>query len=120
MSESDEEFVRRHWERAESCPRGYSDQDPTWCISLGGRLFTRANVPDPNASTEGAAWTATRAFTEECLEQIRQVEEEIAAVRDILDDYDATVHTDWSRCFQRILARETKVLEGLRRGMKAQ
>lgn len=74
---TDEEYVRSKWIRAEPCPSNRPEKDPTWCISLGGRYFTRATPPEPSAATEAEAWQAARAFTEEREEEIRLIQREI-------------------------------------------
>lgn len=145
--DDNEKFVREHWERAEACP---SLVKPQCCISLGGRGFTRKTVPDTisgYAPNEKAAWAAARAFTEERLEQIRQVNREIELLasygkqytRESLASVVAEHDADGRECeeerfenwlkrlpfyvrenctMERVRAREQEALADLQRGMK--
>lgn len=116
--DENEKYVTEHWERAESCPTGYSDQIRFWVISLGGRMFTKATVPDAwKAETESAAWQAAFAFTKAREEEIRQVEEEIMELQDDISCYHTGEH--FYAIYGRILAREQSALAELQRGMKA-
>lgn len=110
----DKQYVRSRWERAEECPRPRPADDPTWCISLGGRRFTVANVPETDAETEVAAWSAARAFTEEREKQIAKIAQEIRWLMNRLDEEaeDAGIVTS-------IIAREQAEVNELKRGMKA-
>ena len=72
-----EQYVRSKWERAEFCPQfanAYRSDIESCCISLGGRMFTRANVPDPNVKTEAEAWQAAYDYTLAREEKIQRKE----------------------------------------------
>ena len=108
MNESDEEFVRRHWEGAE-----FVRFDHDCCeIELGGELR------GISAKTPKVAWSAARAFTEERLERIRQVEEEIDLLTYLADR--CTTHEKAKSIALRFRAREQAALAELCKGMTAQ
>lgn len=76
-----EAAVRTFWERAELCERGGAARMPSFCISLGGHMFTRVTVPSVNVPTEAEAWAAAWASTEQRREEIRQLDEDLSALR---------------------------------------
>ena len=101
----DERFVREHWE----------DVTVEWG-RIEGKLYGMATSQSRpiylhGYKTEAEIWAAARRFTEERLEQIRQVEEEIQYLnfRVMAPELDI---------LERILAREQAALDSLRRGMK--
>jgi hypothetical protein len=108
----DKKYVRARWERAEECPRS-SSQGKTWCISLGGKRFTRANVPEDDAPTAAAAWHEARVFTFQREEEVRRVEEEI----DWLRRKEHLQNVEDAAIWKRVLAREQAELADLKRGM---
>lgn len=71
---TDEEYVLANWERAELCE---NRARAAFCISLGGREFTRASIPERVVDSAKLAWSAAAEFTRERLKQISEVEEEI-------------------------------------------
>jgi hypothetical protein len=148
------EFVEQHWENARF--ESVFDNSRAWLYKPGvslprdrGRVLanrsgggewilsgnSNTKFEISKALTEAAAWSAARQFTEERLEEIRQVEREIEAAE--AEAGDAQDWHDWcvsgpyvpdkevasairryaTRC--RILARERAHLESLQRGMKA-
>ena len=135
-----EQFVKEHWIRAEACP---SPSDPRCCISLGGRNFTRATVPQTMsgyAVSESEAWHAAAGFTHDRLEEIRCLQEEICQIDDLMEyklsdigrEIDAVQDSECSvfdlealgtdvrdQCeYGRILGRLQAALADLRKGMK--
>ena len=120
---SDEQFVREHWNlvRREGFPVEVGlpgERWPKW-IRIGDGLY--------------GAWKQASAFTEERLEQIRQVEREVKSCEwrclsthemvlrciESGSDYGSRIAAA-ALCFQsRILAREEAVLDDLRRGMRS-
>lgn len=118
-------FVEQHWERAEACPRSvHGEWDKVWCISLGGKRFTRANVPDPEAPSEEAAWDAAAEFTCERLEEIRRVEEDAVLIeeqilRAKIDDLGLeAMRQRNNEKWLRILGRIQEIVDDLKRGLK--
>lgn len=71
----DEKFVREHWTDI-SVTR--ANTYPSIWLALGG-----TNVQGWPFKTDAEAWSAARAFTEQRLEEIRQLEAEIA----FMDEY---------------------------------
>jgi hypothetical protein len=71
-------------------------------------------VPETDAETEVAAWSAARAFTEEREKQIAKIAQEIRWLMNRLDEEaeDAGIVTS-------IIAREQAEVNELKRGMKA-
>ncbi len=90
MSE-DERFVREHWEKV------HDNGDGIWIVAEEIYKFESGS--------------AARRFTEERLEQIRQVEHEIQYLN-------FRVMVPELIILERILAREQAALDSLRRGMK--
>ena len=117
---NDEEFVRQHWKEVVVSrnsglvnvrgdgPRFDLNITPQRDDSYGdlGRGLSYSDF----GYYEEKVWAKARAFTEARLEQIRQVEEEIAYVR----RWHRGPHPVWTR----ILAREQATLAELRIGMK--
>ena len=111
---SDEEFTVQHWVRAEACPHRDGKR---CCISLGGRTFTRTTIPDiirGYSDSEPEAWAAAAEFTRGRMEQIRQIEEEIALLHYIKPTY----YPSDGRAMDRVIAREQDALTELKRGMR--
>jgi hypothetical protein len=130
-AQEDEKYVREALERAEACPReSKTSEGEEWAISLGGFYYTKHSTDW--CESETAAWSAARAFTEERLEEIRQIERDIqfmtgeVSIDDILtmakfNPAKPQVAVDWTREYctvQRILARLIAIREELRRGMR--
>ena len=101
----DEKFVREHWETVEAGDTfaGFSIYllPNYWPTALQG--FERESV----------AWQRAAVFTRERVEQIRQVEEEIAWLSDMLD-WDSPDH----KVVERIQDSRKAALTELKRGMK--
>jgi hypothetical protein len=106
---SDEEFVTGQWLWCEvrlalTC-EGY--EEGTWLA----RFSSQRSIA---AETESEAWTAAAEFTRGRLEQIRQVEEDIAYLLNIMGRAKETAP---DHCVHRVLAREQDALTELKRGM---
>ena len=99
MTDDNERYVRDRWNLVHRCDGSYRGY-------LGGVVL----IQDTHGLLHFETWAAARAFTEARLEQIRQVEEEIAYVR----RWHRGPHPVWTR----ILAREQATLAELRIGMK--
>jgi hypothetical protein len=100
---TDEEFVSQHWD-----------------VSGAGLWRTIEHGCVPWRVDDADGWSAARAFTEERLEQIRLIEEEIIyLISDMKPDLDCGIK-DCCHCAasRRILAREQEALAELKRGMK--
>ena len=110
MMGADEKFVREHW----------VGQDPIEVLVVDDPMpeFCSASVrirgfgPCFYRSTLEEAWASAAEYTRNRLEEIRQVEEEIALV-----DEQMKSGVDWSR-WNRIEMRLHAALADLKRGMK--
>jgi len=101
---TDEEYVRSKWRNCAT----KRDEHNRWLMFTNNAMY-RAVFAD---SLE-KLWAAAAEFTRERLEQIRQLEEEIAWLSDGID-----VTGDDEPIGERILAREQAALADLKRGMK--
>lgn len=113
---NDEDFVRAHWDLGKWEPRRGHD----------GR-YGIAGVPNSGRCDDlSDAWLCARAFTEQRLEEIRQVEREIELIAENVDGRAHRIRyggeawpiaTRLQATFARILAREQQALADLKRGM---
>ena len=104
---TDEEFVRENWiESVMPFHLRTYEASRTYEVRVGGKVFS----PKPKNPT--SAWAAAANFTREQLEQIQQIEEEIAWLTEHEAFYSGPEIRD------RIVAREESVLIKLRQGMK--
>jgi hypothetical protein len=99
----DEKFVREHWGLVARCDGSYRD------YPKGTILVQDVNHHWFNFGF----WSAAAEFTRERLEQVRQVEEEIAWLTDGM-----AVSGDEEPIGDRILARLKEALAALKKGMK--
>lgn len=100
----DEKFVRESWERVLVCDGSYRHYvKGTILINWANHQFYEFGPGD---------WSAARAFTEERLEQIRQIEEEIH----LIEGWRFTV--EGHPAAKRILARLTEQRDALKKGMR--
>ena len=97
---TDEEYVRSKWE-------GVHVGEITGMIRVGER--------DNIRNEAGRSWCAAAEFTRQREEKIRQVEEEIAYLHNIMGE---AVNKAPTHCIHRILACEQAALAELKRGMK--
>lgn len=124
----DEEFVRAHWIKASAF------DGRSWGGTCGVHVWDgeRCLHHFGDYVSPEAGWSAARAFTEQRLEEIRQVEEEIAVIalfvagreEAAIDRY-APIEKIFRSALlaqgdslSRILAREQQALADLKRGMK--
>lgn len=99
---SDEEFVRENWNLVHRC-------DGSYLCKPKGRIL----VQDGHGLwLEFKAWSAAAAFTRDRLEEIRQLEEEIALVSKDCDG------CNQCPAWNRILTRLNRDLAALKTGMK--
>jgi|SRR6266704_3597154 len=66
----------------------------------------------------GDSWSAAAEFTRTRLEQIAEVEEEIAVLRQLLPEIGIRAWEHQKNAWSRILARETAALADLKRGLR--
>jgi hypothetical protein len=108
----DEKFVREHWESVrEHDQRSLREAPKDW---HGFVLVTKGHGEEMIASgNQAERWAAAAKFTLQRLEEIRQVEEEIAEITELAEQGSTRPGARL-----RILARRQAALSDLRKGMK--
>jgi hypothetical protein len=126
---TDEQFVREHWERIDAHDWvNHINGDTGFLIAIepsceDGSIGIGMEFHE-EAKPKSQAWSAAAEFTRDRLEEIRQLEEEIAMVRGDRDDMLRHINfheLEWIvECarWSRILARLESALEDLKKGMK--
>jgi hypothetical protein len=116
MSMSDNErAVREAWEwvQVRLAEPGEGVDSGDWVVRLPLLPFSQTGF-----DTESEAWRAANEFTEERLEQIRQVEEEIKVAKFKRNTDAASGFIAHVVVWDRILASRQSALQELKRGMK--
>ena len=103
----DERIVRGAWKEVR-----YVDTGPSLWVRTHYVIIGHPQLFAAYRNTRGEAWLAARDFTEQRLEQIRQIKQEIALLVEAQKS-----GVDCSR-WERIRLREQAALAELRRGMK--
>jgi hypothetical protein len=113
---TDREYVESKWEgailadHAECC-----GPFKPYCVSFGnGSQSSWEDTPE-------AAWSAARKFTEQRLEAIRLVEEEVGLISGIMrEDFVNQKDCRTYKCFARILAARQAALDEMKRNMRVE
>ena len=113
--EENEQFVREHWanvaleDHRECCGRF----DPFRVVIDSKELWH-----GPWCAYLEEAWAAAAEFTEHRMEEIRQVEMEIALLRGLLFLLSAEPGDLTAPIWERVIVREQAALESLKKGMR--